>query len=46
MRAGGDAVAQRVELDLMDDSGVFLIGLNGFLGVEIPDVDEFVVAGD
>lgn len=46
VRAGGDAVAEGVELDLMDDTGVFLVGLDGFLGVEIPDVDELVIAGD
>lgn len=44
--AGGDAVAEGVELDLMDDTGVFLVGLDGFLGVEIPDVDELIIAGD
>lgn len=30
----------------MDDSRVLLVGLDGLLGVEIPDVDELVVAGD
>lgn len=44
--AGGDAVAERVELDLVDDSGVLLVGLDGLLGGEVPDVDELVVAGD
>ena len=30
----------------MNDASVLLVGLNRFLGVEIPDVDEFVIAGD
>ena len=30
----------------MDDTGVFLVGLDGFFGGRIPDVDEFVVARD
>jgi hypothetical protein len=46
VRAGGDAVAEGVELDLMDNARVFLVGLDGFLGVEIPDVDELIIAGD
>jgi len=30
----------------MDDSGMFLVGLNGLFGVEVPDVDDFVVTRD
>jgi hypothetical protein len=44
--AGGNAVSEGVKLDLVDDSIVFLVGLDGLLGGEVPDVDEFVVAGD
>jgi len=29
----------------MDDSRVLLIGLDRFFGVEVPDVDQFVITG-
>lgn len=35
-----------MELGLMDDAGVLLVGLNRLLCVEIPYVDNFVVARD
>ena len=30
----------------MDDTCVFLVGLDGFFGDGIPDVDEFIIAWD
>ena len=29
----------------MDDSGVFLIRLNSFAGVQVPYMDQFIVTG-
>jgi hypothetical protein len=46
VRAGSNAVAKGVELDLMDHSSVFLIGLDGLLGREVPNVNQLIVAGD
>lgn len=44
MRARGNAIPKRVKLHLMDHTRMFLIGLYRFFGVEIPDVDKFIIA--
>ena len=43
MRAGGDAVAEGVELHLMDDSRVLLVSLDRFFGVQVPNMDQLIV---
>jgi len=46
VRTGGDAISKGVKFDLVDDACVLLVGLDGLFGYWVPDVDQFVVAGD
>jgi hypothetical protein len=44
MRAGSNAVAQGVELHLMNHSRVLLVSLDRFLCIKVPYVDQLVIA--
>lgn len=46
VRTGSNAVAKRMKLDLMNHSSMFLVGLNRFLSVQVPNMDHLIVAGD
>jgi hypothetical protein len=43
MRTRSNAISQRMKLDLMNNSCMFLVGLDGFFCVQVPNMDQFVI---